>query len=110
MRKGMMLILVLTCLASLTILAGCSRENAVRQLMADPQTSKLIMDKLWQMPETKAQMVQMVMNDPESMNKLRESLVADPSKAAQMLDLMLAREDLKVMITEKTAELHQKKK
>lgn len=110
MKKMAFFVLIFAGWTSLVILAGCSRENAVNQLMADPQMSKLIMQKIWETPATKEQLVQMVMNDPESMNKLKESLVADPVKAALILDMMLAREDLKGMITDKTAELHQTKK
>lgn len=102
--------LVFACITSLVILASCSKENAVKQLMADPQMSKMIMDKIWETPATKEQLVKMVMNDPESMNNIKDSLLADPASAAQIMDMMLAREDLKGMITEKTVALHQQKK
>jgi len=102
--------LVLACLASLLVVAGCSREKAMEQLMADPQMSQLIMDKIWNSPETKQQLVQMVMDDPQVMNELRQSLVADSTKAAMMLDMMLAKEPLQGMIKEKTADLHSTKK
>ena len=110
MKKIVIFSLVLMSIASLVILTSCSKENAVKQLMADPQMSKMIMQKIWETPDTKQQLVQMVMSDPESMNQLTESLVADPNKAAGILDMMLAREDLKAMITEKTMILHQTKK
>jgi hypothetical protein len=110
MKKIAIFSLVFACLALLVIFASCSKENAVKQLMADPQMSQMIMDKLWETPATKEQLVQMVMNDPESMSKFKESLLSDPAKAAEMLDMMLAREDLKGMITEKTMALHQMKK
>ncbi len=110
MKKIGIFLLISICLALFLLLASCSREKAMEQLMADPQMSKLIMQKIWEAPETKEQLVQMVMNDPESMNKLKESLVADSAKAAQMLDLMLANEQLKDMIKEKTADLHKKKR
>jgi hypothetical protein len=110
MKKVEIFSLVFVCLALLVILASCSKEGAVKQLMADPQMSQMIMQKLWETPETKQQLVKMVMDDPESMNNFRESLVSDSAKAAEMLDMMLAREDLKGMITEKTMSLHQTKK
>ena len=110
MKKVAVCFLILAGLVSVMMVAGCSREKAMEQLMADPQMSQLIMDKLWNTPETKQHLVQMVMDDPESMNQLRQSLVADSTKAAMMLDIMLANENLKGMITEKTVELHQTKK
>lgn len=110
MKKIVIFALVFVGLVSLLVVASCSREKAMQQLMAYPQMSKLIMDKIWSTPATKDQLVQKVMNDPESMNKIKESLLADPVKAAEILDMMLAKEDLKGMITEKTAELHQTKK
>jgi len=109
-KKVAVCFLILAGLVSLIVVAGCSREKAMEQLMADPQMSQLIMDKLWSTPETKQQLVQMVMDDPESMNQLRQSLVADPTNAAMTLDMMLANESLKEMITQKTAELQQMKK
>jgi hypothetical protein len=102
--------LVLTGIILLTMFTGCSRENAVKQMMADPQMSAMIMQQLWETPATKAKLVEMVENDTSSMNQIKESLVQDSAKAAEMMDLMLAQEDLKEMITEKTMELHQVKK
>jgi hypothetical protein len=96
-------------LAFWVIFSGCSREKAVENLMADPQMSKLILDRIWQTPETKDALVEMVMNDPESMNKILESVVQDTTRAPAMMDMMMANEDLKDMLTEKTAELHTKR-
>jgi hypothetical protein len=70
----------------------------------------LILERIWQTPETKEALVKMVMNDPESMNKLLESVVQDTIQAAKMMDRMMAKEDLKDMLTEKTADLHTKKR
>jgi hypothetical protein len=109
-KKIFLFSLVLAGIILLTMLAGCSRENAVKQMMADPQMSAMIMQQLWETPATKAKLVEMVENDTLSMNQIMESLVKDPAKAAEMMDLMLSQEDLKEMITEKTAELHQVKK
>lgn len=102
--------LILAGFVLLTILTSCSRENAVKQMMADPQMSAMIMQQMWDTPATKAKLVEMVENDPESMNQIKGSLVKDPAKAAEMMDLMLTQEDLKGMITEKTMELHPVKK
>ncbi len=102
--------LIATSLVFVAILSGCSREKAVENLMADPQMSKLILDRIWQSPATKDTLVEMVMNDPESMNKILESVVQDSSKAASMMDKLMANEDLKDMLTEKTVELHTKKR
>ena len=102
--------LIAVSLAFLGIFSGCSREKAVENLMADPQMSKLILDRIWQTPETKESLVEMVRNDPESMNKILESVVQDTSQAEAMMDRMMANEDLKDMLTEKTAELHKKKR
>jgi len=110
MKKIVIFSLFFACLALFLIFTSCSREKAMEQLMADPQMSQLVMQKIWESPETKAQLVKMVMDDPETMNKLRESLVADSAKADMMLDMMLANEDLERMITEKTADLHKKKR
>jgi outer membrane murein-binding lipoprotein Lpp len=104
-KKVAVCFLILAGLVSVMLVAGCSREKAMEQLMADPQMSQLIMDKLWNTPATKQQLVQMVMDDPESMNQLRQSLVADSTKAASMMDMMMASENLKEMIKAKTAEL-----
>jgi hypothetical protein len=94
----------------MTIFISCSRESAVKQMMADPQMSAMIMQQMWETPATKAKLIEMVENDTSSMNQIKESLVKDPAKAAEMMDLMLAQESLKEMITEKTAELHPVKK
>jgi len=109
-KKIFMFSLVLAGIVLLTILTSCSRESAVKQMMADPQMSAMIMQQMWDTPATKAKLVEMVENDPESMNQIRGSLVKDAAKAAEMMDLMLAQENLKGMITEKTMELHQVKK
>ena len=106
MKKTAICFLALACLVILLIFVSCSREKAMEQLMADPQMSQLIMQKIWETPETKAQLVKMVMDDPESINELKQSLVADSTKAAMMLNLMLANEELEGMIKEKTADLH----
>ena len=100
--------LTVVSLAFLGIFSGCSQEKAVERLMADPQMSKLILDRIWQTPETKETLVEMVMNDPESMKKLLESVTQDSTQATAMMDMMMANEDLKDMLTEKTAELHKK--
>lgn len=105
MKKIAVCFLILAGLISVMLVAGCSREKAMEQLMADPQMSQLIMDKLWNTPATKQQLVQMVMDDPESMSQLRQSLVADSTRAASMMDMMMANENLKEMIKAKTAEL-----
>jgi len=110
MKKTAICFLAFACLVILLIFVSCSREKAMEQLMADPQMSQLIMQKIWETPETKAQLVKMVMDDPESMNELKQSLVADSTKAAMMLNLMLANENLQGMIKEKTTDLHTKKK
>ncbi len=110
MKKVAVCFLILAGLVSVMLVAGCSREKAMEQLMADPQMSQLIMDKLWNTPATKQQLVQMVMDDPESMSQLRQSLAADSTKAATMLDMMLANENLKEMIKAKTADLCETKK
>ena len=102
--------MVLAGFVLLTMFTGCSRENAVKQMMADPQMSAMLMQQMWETPATKAKLIEMVESDTSSMNQIEESLVKDPAKAAEMMDLMLAQEDLKEMITEKTAELHQVKK
>jgi hypothetical protein len=102
--------LIAVSLAFLGIFSGCSQEKAVERLMADPQMSKLILDRIWQTPETKETLVEMVMNDPESMKKLLESVTQDSIQATAMMDMMMANEDLKDMLTEKTAELHKKKR
>jgi hypothetical protein len=102
--------LIAVSLAFLGIFSNCSQEKAVERLMADPQMSKLILDRIWQTPETKEALVQMVMNDPESMKKLLESVVQDSTQATAMMDMMMANEDLKDMLTEKTTELHKKKR
>jgi alpha-N-acetylglucosamine transferase len=109
-KRILLFSLVLAGIVLLTILTSCSRENAVKQMMADPQMSAMIMQQLWETPATKAKLVEMVENDTSSMDQIKESLVKDPAKAAEMVDLMLAQEDLKEMITEKTMELHQSKK
>jgi len=109
-KKVAVCFLILAGLVSVMLVAGCSREKAMEQLMADPQMSQLIMDKLWNTPATKQQLVQMVMDDPESMSQLRQSLAADSTKAATMLDMMLANENLKEMIKAKTADLCETKK
>jgi hypothetical protein len=109
-KKILLFSLVLAGIVLLTMLTGCSRENAVKQMMADPQMSAMLMQQMWETPATKAKLLEMVENDTTSMNQIMESLVKDPAKAAEMMDLMLSREDLKEMITEKTAELHQVKK
>jgi hypothetical protein len=108
MKRIVILSLIFACVVFFVILSGCSREKAMEQLMADPQMSQLIMQKIWESPETKGQLVKMVMDDPESMKMLRESLVADSSKAAFMLDLMLANEEFEGMIKEKTTDLHKR--
>ncbi len=110
MKKVAVCFLILAGLVSVMLVAGCSREKAMEQLMSDPQMSQLIMDKLWNTPATKQQLVQMVMDDPESMNQLKQSLVADSTKAATMMDMMMANENLKEMIKAKTAELCETKK
>ena len=102
--------LVVLGLAFLGIFSSCSQEKAVERLMADPQMSKLILERIWQTPETKEALVEMVMNDPESMNKILESVVQDTTQATAMMDMMMANEDLNDMLTEKTAELHKKKR
>jgi hypothetical protein len=102
--------LIAISLAFLGIFSGCSREKAVENLMADPQMSRLILDRIWQSPTLKDTLVQMVMNDPVSKNKILESVVQDSSQAAAMMDRMMANENLKDMLTEKTVELHTKKK
>ena len=98
--------LIATVLAFLGIFSSCSREKAVQQLMADPQMSKLILEKMWQTPATKDTLVKMVMNDPESMQKIMQFMVSDRDHATAMLDMMMANEGLKDMMTEKTAPLH----
>jgi hypothetical protein len=102
--------LIAVSLAFLGIFSGCSREKAVENLMADPQMSRLILDRIWQSPALKDTLVQMVMNDPVSKNKILESVVQDSSQAAAMMDRLMANENLKGMLTEKTVELHTKKK
>jgi membrane-associated PAP2 superfamily phosphatase len=102
--------LIVVVLAFSGIFFSCSQEKAVERLMSDPQMSKLILERIWQTPETKEALVKMVMNDPESMNKLLESVVQDTIQAAKMMDRMMAKEDLKDMLTEKTADLHTKKR
>jgi hypothetical protein len=97
---------ILVVLAFLGIFTSCSREKAVQQLMADPQMSKLILEKMWQAPATKDTLVKMVMNDPESMQKIMESIAGDTDQASAMMDMMMANEGLKDMMTEKTATLH----
>lgn len=94
--------------AFLGIFSGCSREKAVENLMADPQMSKLILDRIWETPETKETLVGMVMDDAESMKTILESVVQDSSRAAAMMDMLMANEDLKDMLTEKTTDLHTK--
>jgi hypothetical protein len=95
-------------LVFLVIFSGCSREKAVEQLMADPQMSKLMLEKMWQTPATKDTLVKMVMNDPESMQKIMESMVSDRDHASAMMDMMMTNENLKDMLTEKTLPLHEK--
>ena len=102
--------LVAVVLVFLGVFSGCSREKAVENLMADPQMSKLILDRIWQTPETKEALVQMVMNDQESMKKLLESVAQDSSRASAMMDMMMKNENLKGMLTEKTVDLHTKPK
>ena len=70
MKRIAICFLIFACLASFLIFVSCSREKAMEQLMADPQMSQMIMQKIWETPETKAQLVKMVMDDPESMNEL----------------------------------------
>jgi len=94
--------------AFLAIFSSCSREKAVQQLMSDPQMSKLVLEKLWRTPATKDTLVKMVMDDPESMTKIMESMVKDRSHAEAMMDMMMANEDLKDMLTQKTLPLHEK--
>ncbi|KPL02822.1 MAG: hypothetical protein AMJ73_08165 [candidate division Zixibacteria bacterium SM1_73] len=98
--------LIALTLAFLGILSGCSREKAVENLMADPQMSQLILDRIWQTPQTKDTLVQMVMNDPESMKKILESVVQDSIQAAAMMDRLMENEELQDMLKEKTADLH----
>jgi uncharacterized protein YbaA (DUF1428 family) len=93
-------------LAFLVIFSNCSREKAVEKLMSDPQMSQLILEKIWS--EKKDTLVNRVMNDPESMKKIMEFMVQDRSHAEAMMDMMMANEDLKGMLTEKTAPLHEK--
>jgi hypothetical protein len=97
-------------LVFLWIFSGCSQEQAVERLMADPQMSKLILERIWEIPETKDTLVQMVMNDPESVKKLMESVAQDSSQATVMMDMMMESEALTDMLTEKTAPLHQKRR
>ncbi|HEX7401555.1 MAG TPA: hypothetical protein VF369_05190 [candidate division Zixibacteria bacterium] len=110
MKRIFLFSLVLAGIVLLTMLTSCSRENAVKQMMADPQMSAMIMQQMWDTPATKAKLLEMVENDPESMNQIKEALVMDPTKAAEMMDLMLAQENLKGMIMERTMEMHQVKK
>jgi len=110
MRRLVIFSLVFAGAVYILLLAGCSRENAVKQLMADPQMSQMVMQMIWETPATKAKLMEKVMNDLESMNKIKESLTSDPNQAAQLMDMMLAKENLKGMITEKTMTLHQMKK
>jgi predicted Holliday junction resolvase-like endonuclease len=98
--------LILAVLAFLGIFTSCSREKAVEQLMADPQMSQMMLEKMWQTPATKDTLVNMVMNDPESMQKIMESIAGDTDQASAMMDMMMANEGLKDMMTEKTAPLH----
>ena len=104
------ILLIAVSLTFLAIFSSCSQEKAVERLMTDPQMSKLILDRIWQTPETKDALVEMVMNDPESMKKLLESVVQDTTQATAMMDMLMANEDLKDMLTEKTVELHKKKR
>ena len=108
--KAGVISLVVLGLVFLGVFSSCSQEKAVERLMADPQMSKLILDRIWQSPETKDTLVQMVMDDPESIKKLMESVVQDSSQATVMMDMMMESEDLTDMLTEKTAPLHQKKR
>lgn len=108
--KIAVIFLIAVGLVFVAIFSGCSREKAVENLMADPQMSQMILDRIWQTPETKEALVEMVMNDPESMNRLLESVAQDSSKAASMMDRLMANEELTDMLTEKTADLHKKKK
>jgi len=101
---------ILAVLVFLGIFTSCSREKAVQQLMADPQMSKLILQKIWQTPATKDTLVKMVMNDPESMQKIMQFMVSDRDHASAMMDMMMANEGLKDMMTQKTAPLHQMEK
>ena len=102
------ILLIAVNLLLLVLFSSCSREKAVEQLMADPQMSKLILEKMWQTPATKDTLVKMVMNDPESMRKIMESMVQDRSHAEAMMDMMMTNENLKDMLTEKTLPLHEK--
>lgn len=97
-------------LAFLGIFSNCSREKAVEQLMSDPQMSKLILEKIWQTPATKDTLVKMVVSDSASMKKIMESVVNDKNQATAMMDMMMANEALKDMLTEKTAQLHEKER
>ena len=110
LAKAGLISLVVLGLVFLGIFSGCSQEKAVERLMADPQMSKLILDRIWEIPETKDTLVQMVMSDPESVKKLLESVVQDSSQAAAMMDMMMESEVLTDMLTEKTAPLHEKKR
>jgi hypothetical protein len=100
-------VLITVALSFLAVFSSCSREKAVQQLMSDPQMSKLILEKIWQTPATKDTLVKMVMNDPESMQKIMESIVGDREHASAMMDMMMANEDLREMLTEKTLPLHE---
>jgi membrane-associated PAP2 superfamily phosphatase len=105
--KIAVVLLITVGLSFLAIFSSCSREKAVQQLMSDPQMSKLILEKMWQTPATKDTLVKMVMNDPESMQKIMESIIGDREHASAMMDMMMANEDLRGMLTEKTLPLHE---
>jgi hypothetical protein len=110
MRRWVLFVLVLTVAVCIIFLDGCNRESAVKQLMADPQMSQMVMQTMWETPTVKAKLMEKMMADPETMNKIKEALISDPNQAAMLMDMMLAKEDLKGMITEKTMALHGMKK
>ena len=110
MRRLVIFSLVFAGAVCIMLLAGCNRESAVKQLMADPQMSQMVMQMMWETPANKARLMEKMMADPESMNKIKETMISDPNQAASLMDMMLAKEDLKGMITEKTMALHGMKK
>jgi hypothetical protein len=109
MKKILFLTMLFFGMISL-ITFSCNRESAVKQLMADPQMSQMVMQMMWETPANKTKLMEKMMADPESMNKIKETLISDPNQAASLMDMMLAKEDLKGMITEKTMALHGMKK
>ena len=110
MKRILFLVGLAIIFLSILALSNCSQQKAIDTMMANPEMSAMLIQKIMDTPELKVKMTGMMISDTAFVAHMMATIIGDHSMMDQMMEKMMGDGYCKQLISQKGKELTRGKK